>query len=651
MSFVIPIVILIEIIIFCLGVILLIYLTGEKVSESVSKGIFLSIIIFSFFFQLSFILGHPNFSFILEGITTFICILIIRRNLSKLQQISTSFWQFSQQYKIISLIIISVWIYLCLQAILLPPGNWDSMTYNLARVLLFQQEKSIFLTQVSYEPQAVHPVGADILHHAFLRFYTDYGIGIFSFLAYLSIAFGTYALARRYASRQYSFVATLIIISLPELVLQSTSTKNDIFTVASAIFCLISVHRIITRINLDNLLLLPVGLAFGISCKTTFIAFAFPFVCFFSILVLKKYSFSYLLNIIKKYKLNFGFIILPIFIFLPILTYLHNYLHFGTWAGSFESLQWHQQSNGLRGALANLVRYVFQSIDFLEISNLISINSKNIYQVLFDIYSIFFNSLFGQDGINKEFTFAITSLTSEDMSWFGPFGFFIVIPSIFYCLIKGDLYLRSLSLNLLSYIVIVSYKLAWQPFNNRFFSLFFVSSGVLIAYSLQQFKIKSILLKLLTFLAIIILIYTTAFNLGKPLMIHRDLNPLNWIETVTKESIWSKTNFGKNRTYYSDIHGFPEVNILSQFIPSDSEVALVTNASWVYYYLLYNPNIKITPFQVWDPYDPKLIKQLSKFNYIFYLDISYEPDTDFNDLKILWSSEKGIESKLIQVIQ
>ncbi len=630
------IIILIEILIFCLGGIFLTFHIEEKLSESISKGIFISILIFSFIFQLSFILGHPNFSFILEGITLFFCLFIIRKNLSKLRQISTIIHKFIQQYKIISLIVTTVWTYLALQAILIPPANWDSMTYNLARVLLFQQEKSIFLTQVSTERQAVFPIGSDILHHAFLRFYTDYGIGIFSFLAYLSIAFGTYALARRYTSRKYSLITTLIIISLPELVLQSTSTKNDIFTAATAIFCLILFHRIITNINVKDLLLLPIAISFGFSCKTTFIAFAFPFICCFLLLVLKKYSFSYLFNIIKKNKLKFSLILLPISIFFPILTYLHSHFYFGTWAGTVGMVETLQHSDGLKGALANLVRYLFQSMDFLELSNLIPINEEeNISQILLKVYNIIFDPLFGQNGaIGKNGAqqplFSINFSTDEDLSWFGPLGFFIVIPSIFYCLIKGNLFLSGLALNLLIYSFIVSYKIVWLPWNCRFFTLFFASSGVLVAYVLQQLKLKHIILKLITLLSIFILIYTASFNIDKPL-----------------NSIWSQTKFGTNRTYYADIVDYPNVKIISQVIPNNSEVALVTNwHTYIYYYLLYNSNIRIIPFFEGDP---NLVQNLSKFDYIFYLDSPYNPDINLGDSKILWSSDKRMGSKLVQV--
>ncbi|MDJ0901077.1 MAG: glycosyltransferase family 39 protein [Xenococcus sp. MO_188.B8] len=631
------IIILIEILIFCLGGIFLTFHIEEKLSESISQGIFISILIFSFIFQLSFILGYPNFSFILEGITLFFCLFIIKKNLSKSRQILTIIYKFIQQYKIISVIITTVWTYLALQAILLPPANLDSMTYNLARVLLFQQEKSIFLTQVSSVRQAVFPLGSDILHHSFLRFYTDYGIGIFSFLAYLAIAFGTYALARRYASRKYSLIATLIIISLPELVLQSTSTKNDIFTAATAIFCLIICHRIITNIKVKDLLLLPIAISFGVSCKTTFIAFAFPFICCFFLLVLKKYSFLHLSSIIQKNKLKFCLILLPISIFLPILTYLHSHSQFGTWSGPIRMVETFQHADGLKGALANLVRYLFQSMDFLELSNSIPIiGEENISQILLKVYNIIFDPLFdqngviGQNGVQQHFNYSIDFMIHEDRSWFGPLGFLIVIPSIFYCLIKGNLFLSGLALNLLIYSFIVSYKIVWMPPNNRFFTLFFASSGVLVAYVLQQLKLKHIVLKIITLLSIFILIYAATFNTNKPF-----------------KSIWSQTKFGTNRTYYSDIADYPNVNIISQFIPNNSEVALVTGFNtWVYYYLLYNSNIRIIPF---NDRDPNLVQNLSKFDYIFYLDSTYNPDINLGDSKILWSSDKRKGSKLVQV--
>lgn len=672
------IIVLIEILILCTGGTLYSFRTGEKLSESIAKGLFSSLLILSFSFQLSFLLGQPKISFFIEIIITGFSLYIIKIKISQFKKALIIIKYFFLKYKFTVAFLLIVWTYLFLQAVLLPPSNWDSMTYNLARVLLFQQEKSLFLTEVSIPGQAIFPVGADILHHSLLRFYDDYGIGIFSFIAYLIICFATYALARKYANPQHSLVATLVIASLPELVLQSTSTKPDIFIAATAVFCFILIHRILTSINLEDLILLPIVLCFGISCKTNFMGFALPFVVFFSVLFFQKYSWRYLLKILKQHKLSFLLGILPILVFFPWFAFYHNHTHFGLWSGSVQLVTLIKQKDGIMGTLANLVRYLFQWIDFLEPLELIfqEITGKifnhqggTITDLLIGFYNQVFDPLFGDKGImkgdfsminnNNGYPFFIIRSNGEDYSWFGPFGFFLVIPSLIFALVKGDLYLKAVSLTIIAYGLIICNQIAWFPWVNRYFSLFFASSGVLIAYLFAQAKLNKFFSRLLTFFAITILIYVSTFNMGKPLMKYphekitlSQFNPRLWAEAVTQKGIWSLTNLGTNRTFYFDAGGFPPVNILSQFIPDASEVALITTSdTWVYQYFLYNPQLKITPFEFSRTDLLEKTYNSGKFDYIFCLDTSCDSFKNINNTKVLWSSsnEKGRKGTIVKL--
>ena len=90
--------------------------------------------------------------------------------------------------------------YLLALAWLVPPANWDSMTYNLARVLLFEEQRTLLLHSITTLRQAVFPLGSDILAYLMLRLGSDYGVGLFSWLSWLAIVSGTYTLARRYSS-------------------------------------------------------------------------------------------------------------------------------------------------------------------------------------------------------------------------------------------------------------------------------------------------------------------------------------------------------------------------------------------------------------------------------------------------------------------
>jgi len=92
-----------------------------------------------------------------------------------------------KRHKLIFSILTSVFIYLFLQALLLPPSNFDSMVYNHAGVLLFKIEGDLFLDNYMNFTQVAFPIGYDILSFLFLRYHTDYGLAVFSFLSYTVI--------------------------------------------------------------------------------------------------------------------------------------------------------------------------------------------------------------------------------------------------------------------------------------------------------------------------------------------------------------------------------------------------------------------------------------------------------------------------------
>ncbi|MFB2835462.1 hypothetical protein [Floridanema evergladense] len=566
-----------------------------------------------------------------------------------------SFWT---QYKLVTSLVCFAWIYLGLQAILLPPSNVDSMTYNLARVLLFQQEKTLLLTNVTNIWQSIYPLGSDILHHIFLRFYTDYGIGIFSFLSYLSIAFGTYALSRRYTSTELSLTATVVIISLPELVYQATSTKNDIVAGAMAVFCFLTVNRLLELANLTDLVILILGLTWGISVKTTWIAFGFPFSIIFGILLLRKYPLKIWKQLIFS---NWQILItlgIPLFIFSQFWLFIHNVFVWGSWSGTPEFNAFSKHTDGLKGAFANLVRYIFHSIDVLEIGNIISrrIIGSSFTDFLQNIYYSFIYPIVGNAAIKEGFggPFRLSWWSHEDMAWFGPFGFLIVIPAILYSTIKGHKFLRASSLTLLTYVFILCYTLTWTPFHNRYLSIFFGASGGCVAYFIQIFESKKILLRIVKYISILILFFACSVNAAKPfitldktIFTNSNINAINLPYVIFKNSIWGKTKLGTNRLYYAEVFfGDSRVKESIKLLPRGARVALVAEeTTWVYNYLLQNPQVKFTPVP-----QNELESKALNFDYILCLDVQCKFNlTDLNKTVLWTSSSSAKKGQLIRI--
>ena len=154
--------------------------SGYRISEAIAIAILLLLVYLSLIFQIAFILGNPKISYLFEIPITLYSVRIFFIHRMRWKTIYSTSKNIFNESRLISCILMIGIGYLFLQSILLKPNNIDSLVYNLARVLLFQQENTLFLENVNLYHQAVFPVGNDILYHIFLRSYQEYGLTLFS---------------------------------------------------------------------------------------------------------------------------------------------------------------------------------------------------------------------------------------------------------------------------------------------------------------------------------------------------------------------------------------------------------------------------------------------------------------------------------------
>jgi hypothetical protein len=652
-----------EIFLFCCGGMIFAYSPTRKISESLSLGIFLALILISLIYQVAFLLEFPSLAIPVEIILALLTIKYILSNRPILTKAVKSIFQFILNHKIVAGITIICCGYLFLLVAIIPPSNWDSMTYNLSRVYLFEQENSLFLKNFTTMRQSMFVVGADILNYGFLRLNQDYGVGIFSWLAYISVGLGTYGLSRNFASRQVSIATTLIILSLPEFCFQATSTKNDIFTAASALFCFIVTDRILAKPNVKNIGMLLLGLAYGFSAKTTFLAFLAPFVICFCAIASVKIGWKNLYKIVVHNWLYFVVITAPIVVISQSWLFFNNAIATNDLTGG-ETIKIVQKS-GIFGGVANLVRYFFQSIHLFPLDYLAKGRlGIDLGEYLTNIYNQVFQPVFGNVSLgyikNQPYTFQVQVIPQEDFAWYGPLALVIILPAILFSLFRGNYWLKIQSLSLIGFISIVSYKLVWTPWNNRYVTLFFAASGACVAFLLQQIskKYQPKILNWIITIALILLISSCILNVAKP------LGGLS-VKEFFKPNIWSKTDLGRDRLYYARKHYRDDrVEQFRDLVAPGSKVALVAgDNSWIYHFYLVNPDVEIVPTSL-----AKFNNNSQAYDYLLCVDVEcnlgqIQDNSPCDDgvclnsvtttYKTLWqsSTESSKPSKIIQLKQ
>ncbi|MDH4177993.1 MAG: glycosyltransferase family 39 protein, partial [Thermoleophilia bacterium] len=125
------------------------------------------------------------------------------------------------------------------------PNTWDSLTYHLARVGFWLQERSIGYVANPYDGRLNgNPPGAEIGVAYLLGLgHSDLLAGIVQFLAALACAVGVYGIARRLGlTATEGAFGGLLFLTLPIVLLQASTTQNDVvvasFLVAATYFLL-----------------------------------------------------------------------------------------------------------------------------------------------------------------------------------------------------------------------------------------------------------------------------------------------------------------------------------------------------------------------------------------------------------------------------
>ena len=76
-------------------------------------------------------------------------------------------------------------------------------------------------------------------------------------------------------------------------------------------------------------------------------------------------------------------------------------------------------------------------------------------------------------------------------AWFGPLGFFLVLPAVAYALVRGPRRLKAVAVAMAGYVYIVTLAVAWAPGNARYFTVLFACCGFMTAFFLPPWRFSS----------------------------------------------------------------------------------------------------------------------------------------------------------------
>ena len=181
----------------------------------------------------------------------------------------------------------------------------------------------------------------------------------------------------------------------------------------------------------------------------------------------------------------------------------------------------------------------------------------------------------------------ISWLPDEKLSWFGPFGFLLVMPAVGYAARKAPRRLKAISIALIGYFFLLALIPAWRPENVRYFDVFFVCGGICIAFFLPPWRLSRNRRHFLVFICAGMMLYAATCNIHKP--------ALGWPLGKTGGSIWQSSGWGLNRSFAAkNIYGDDRLEKTLPLADTGERLWLIyTDFSFTYPFLLHLPNARI----------------------------------------------------------
>ncbi len=357
----------------------------------------------------------------------------------------------------------------------------------------------------------MHTVGPFLNHrvlaHLMLRHAGRFGFGIFGLLSYTAVGAGTYALARRYAWPETALTSAMVVMSAPRMVYHAVTPGMEMIPAAAVMFVLVALYRVLERATPSDFFLLWVGISFAVSDNPIGIAYPVILVGLSLLVLFRRHGGRIWWHLIRERPLAAWLALGPVCVFSQLFQMISG--------EDAQAAHVVSNADGIVGGIANLARYVHESLHLPPaldglIAHLFGLSPD---AVLNTLYKVVLLPLFGQQGAAE--TFAGANLQGPANAWFGPLGWFLVVPAWLMAMIRGPRRLKAVAVSLAGYVYLAGLIPAWVQGNARLFTVFFVGAGYMTAYMLPPWHITVPRRRFIQVLCLLTMVYACVhMNLG-----------------------------------------------------------------------------------------------------------------------------------------
>ncbi len=439
-----------------------------------------------------------------------------------------------------------------------PPNSVDSMTRHLSKIAYWIQNQSLHHFFTYNLPQISFPFNAQIMSlWTMVASKLDFLCGFIQFACYLLSGTLVYRCVRQFLKADVipSMFVMFVWYSLPQVVLQSTSTKNDLVVAYFVMFCLVYFLLAISR-NTKYLTLSAVALGVAVGTKVSSLVFVLPFALLILFFLIK--------GIIRiKWMISWSATFVVSWVIFSSYSFVQNYVTFQNVFGPAETLATRKISSpSIQAFFSNFSQSLFNLAANLSGLHLFIWKLSDYYNGLMAIIGEFVFQLFhipkNVPGASWGFAFnswgAKFSLNSES-AYFGAAGM-VMILLIAYLSFMGAVKLikQNIKLNprylifaflFIGCLLTLSYLIQWTPFGDNRYMIILILTGIpmlALIFSSQRKILKKISSFIILY-SIVLLIPSTFHNGHKSLIVlHKDRVGLRCVTWPTMEPIIRKFN-------------------------------------------------------------------------------------------------------------
>ena len=327
--------------------------------------------------------------------------------------------------------------------LLLPPHNWDSMTYHLARVAYYLQHNSLAYYDASYWAQVIHPKNSAVL--LLFSWLSSNGnenlLQMNQYVSYFIALLAVYGLSRELGgNRMNSITVSLVFGLLTEVLMEASTTQNDLLI---ATCFAVSIYFILGygRVRLNRYFIysaLSFSIALGMKGSALLLLPSMLILLVFSLKTRRESIWKIRIGVVGKTVIWCSIVI---FFVLPS-GYVENQMRYGNPLAPEEVVSKHaatEKAPWVFGGVVNMARY---SIDFISLDGFLPVAFVRQSQQALKAVPVQLYKLFDVD-IGKESFYARSSflpyrspVAHEDGSYWGIMGFGFIWLAVLLAIVR-----------------------------------------------------------------------------------------------------------------------------------------------------------------------------------------------------------------------